>query len=142
MRIRILKYWVLLGNGECNCLTAEKYIEKYNDWCKEFENYQRAYNEWEVLRDQVSLPKNISLYLYFYFRVVLSLKYRSICQIQNKINQTVRCSCSSFCLFVIYIDTPLLIYIISLSFDNSFVSSCFFCSLVIHSLIYLLASRQ
>jgi len=43
-------------NGECNCLTAEKYIEKYNDWCKEFENYQRAYNEWEVLRDQ-SCPK-------------------------------------------------------------------------------------
>jgi len=43
----------ILGNGECNCLTAEKYIEKYNDWCKEFENYQRAYNEWEILRDQV-----------------------------------------------------------------------------------------
>lgn len=42
-------------SGECNCLTAEKYIEKYNDWCKEFENYQRAYNEWEVLRDQVNL---------------------------------------------------------------------------------------
>ena len=43
----------VLGAGECNCLTAEKYIEKYNDWCKEFENYQRAYNEWEILRDQV-----------------------------------------------------------------------------------------
>lgn len=47
--------WMFLGNGECNCLTAEKYIEKYNDWCKEFENYQRAYNEWEILRDQVNL---------------------------------------------------------------------------------------
>ena len=65
------------GNGECNCLTAEKYIEKYNDWCKEFENYQRAYNEWEVLRDQVNKKFVLFLmlknFLLFSFRVVLSL---------------------------------------------------------------------
>lgn len=52
---------ILLGNGECNCLTAEKYIEKYNDWCKEFENYQRAYNEWEILRDQVIISNDLIL---------------------------------------------------------------------------------
>jgi len=57
-KVKSETYELISGNGECNCLTAEKYIEKYNDWCKEFENYQRAYNEWEVLRDQVGFEND------------------------------------------------------------------------------------
>jgi hypothetical protein len=34
------------------CITAEKYIRQYNNWCDEFSRYQRALNDWEDLKDK------------------------------------------------------------------------------------------
>ena len=154
----ICNYWLISGNGECNCLTSEKYIEKYNDWCKEFENYQRAYNEWEVLRDQVR-TKTIRLFplrnaISFSLVLELSQALAMIWYVHNlrqisirRIPNEIRWLCLSDVLFFFLLfffcnlhrhsNWPyLLIYLISV-FNNSLVSSVLASSFILVS-IYLL----
>ncbi|XP_065319779.1 semaphorin-2A-like isoform X1 [Gordionus sp. m RMFG-2023] len=55
------KYDLNINNEVCSIpQTKEKYNEKYNEWCREFENYKREFYDWQKKKKECIFTNSIS----------------------------------------------------------------------------------